>query len=54
MKKDPNNYCIVYTQSLFWAIIHDLIAHPMMAITNYTNISIRFHDFTSNKAWKRN
>lgn len=54
MKKDPNNYCIVYKQNLTWALIHDIIAHPLMGLTFYKiDIFIKFHDYTSNKAWIR-
>jgi len=54
MKLDPNKYCINYKQDLLWALIHDLIAHPLMAITLYKiNWCIQFHDYTSKLAWKR-
>lgn len=54
MKKDPNKYCINYEQCLLWAIIHDTIAHPLMALTFYKiDLFIKFHDFTSRKAWIR-
>lgn len=42
-----------FKQNTFWAIIHDSIAHPFMAITWYSKLSIRFHNYTSHKAWKR-
>jgi len=55
MKKDPNKYCVVFEQSLPWALIHDIIAHPAMALTLYkVPLFIQFHDFTSAHAWKRN
>lgn len=55
MKKDPNKYCINYEQSLGWALVHDIIAHPLMALTLYKiNFCIQFHDYTSARAWKRN
>ncbi len=54
MKKDPNKYCIVFEQSLLWALIHDIIAHPAMALTLYkVPMFIKFHDYTSTYAWKR-
>lgn len=54
MKLDPNNYCVTYKQNLFWAIIHDVVAHPLMALTLYKiNLFIKFHDYTSHLAWKR-
>lgn len=54
MKKDPNRYCVAFRQVLFWAIVHDSIAHPFMALTLYSKWSQRFHDYTSRKAWIRN
>ena len=53
MKTDPNNHCINFTQHLGWVIIHDLITHPFMALTLYCKLSIKFHNYTSYKAWKR-
>ena len=54
MKLDPNKYCVTYKQNLFWAMVHDIIAHPLMAFTLYKiNWCIKFHDYTSNLAWKR-
>lgn len=54
MKKDPNKYCVNYHQTLVWALVHDIVAHPLMAITLYKcSWFIRFHDYTSAKAWKR-
>jgi hypothetical protein len=53
MKQDPNLHCINFTQDTLWAIIHDMIAHPLMALTLYSKPSIRFHNFTSLKAWRR-
>jgi hypothetical protein len=54
MKLDPNNYCVTYKQNLFWAMVHDIIAHPLMALTFYKiNLFIKFHDYTSHLAWKR-
>lgn len=50
MKTDPNNHCINFEQNLFWALIHDIFAHPFMAITNYSKIGIVFHNYTSRKA----
>lgn len=53
MKIDPLNHCTKFRQSLPWAIIHDLLAHPLMALTGYSCTSIKFHNYTSHKAWKR-
>lgn len=53
MKLDPNKHCVVYEQNLFWAIIHDVIAHPLMGICCYNEWSRNIHNITSHKAWKR-
>lgn len=53
MKVDPINHCVKFRQSLPWAIIHDLLAHPFMAMTGYSRIAIEFHNFSSHRAWKR-
>lgn len=53
MKKDPNKGCKNQKELLGWAIVHDLVAHPLMAATNYSKLSVRFHDYTSHKAWPR-
>lgn len=53
MKTDPNKACSNVKEKLFWAVIHDGIAHPLMAFTGYSKWSKRFHDYTSNKAWPR-
>jgi hypothetical protein len=51
MKKDPNKACVQFEENLFWALVHDLVAHPLMALTLYKWTS--FHDYTSKLAWKR-
>ena len=53
MKSDPNAGCPNHGENLAWAIIHDLLAHPLMALTGYGGWAIRFHDYTSRKAWPR-
>lgn len=53
MKTDPNKHCINFKQDLVWAIIHDVISHPLMGLTLYSKWSILFHNYTSHKAWKR-
>lgn len=35
-----------------WAIVHDLIAHPLMALTRYSRWSMRFHTWSARRAWK--
>lgn len=53
MKTDPNRACANVEQRLIWALLHDGIAHPLMAITGYSRPAMRFHDWTSHKAWPR-
>jgi hypothetical protein len=53
MKIDPQKSCVNYEESIRWAIIHDVIAHPIMALTLYSTWSVRLHDYTSSKAWNR-
>jgi|688.fasta_scaffold07359_26 hypothetical protein len=53
-KLDPNNCCIMFDECLFWALVHDIIAHPLIALTLYQwQPAIDFHNWTSQKAWKR-
>lgn len=54
MRTDPRKACENEKQLLVWAIIHDLIAHPFMALTLYWRVSLRLHDWTSQRAWPRN
>lgn len=51
MKLDPNPLCQQPVERKFWAFVHDAIAHPLVAITRYANFAIRFHDYTSQRAW---
>lgn len=53
MRTDPRKACANEKQLLLWAIIHDLVAHPLMALTGYSAASLRFHDVTSRRAWPR-
>lgn len=53
MKTDPNKGCKNEYQRLGWAVLHDLIAHPLMVLTGYSKLSLKFHDFTSHRAWPR-
>lgn len=53
MKLDPNLHCTRYRENKLWAICHDLVAHPLMAASNYKPWSIKFHDLTSQRAWPR-
>lgn len=53
-KLDPNNCCVIFDECLFWALVHDIIAHPLIALTLYQcQFAIDFHNWTSHKAWKR-
>jgi hypothetical protein len=53
MKTDPNKSCANCEERLLWALLHDAVAHPLMGLTNYSKWSLRFHDFTSRRAWPR-
>ncbi len=53
MRTDPRAACANSTESFWWAILHDLVAHPLMAFTAYSKVSLRFHDWTSHYAWPR-
>jgi hypothetical protein len=37
----------------FWQFIHNALAHPAMAFTFNSAWSIRFHDWTGDRAWTR-
>lgn len=52
-KTDPNVACANETQRLLWALIHDALAHPLMALSGYSKWALRLHDYTSHKAWPR-
>ena len=53
MKTDPRQACANAREKLVWALVHDFIAHPLMAVTLYSRPALRFHDFTSHRAWPR-
>lgn len=53
MRTDPRKACANENQLLWWAIVHDLIAHPFMVLAGYSSLSLRFHDATSERAWPR-
>ncbi|OZI58741.1 hypothetical protein [Bordetella genomosp. 1] len=53
MRTDPRKGCANEREALGWAILHDLIAHPLMVLTGWSRLSLRLHDFTSHKAWPR-
>jgi hypothetical protein len=52
-RADPRKACANEQQRLFWALVHDGLAHPLMALTGYCKPAMRFHDWTSHKAWPR-
>lgn len=52
MKTDPNRHCTKFREDRKWALLHDLVAHPFMALTFYSKISVKFHDYTSSLAWR--
>lgn len=53
MRTDPRAACANAKELIGWAILHDLIAHPFMALTGYSAWSLRFHNWTSLHAWPR-
>lgn len=53
MRTDPRRACANTDENLFWAIVHDLLSHPLMALTLYSGFALRFHDWTSHRAWPR-
>lgn len=53
MKTDPRTACANVQERKAWAVLHDLVAHPLMALTNWSRLSLRFHDWTSFRAWPR-
>ena len=53
MKTDPRTACANAQERLGWALLHDLVAHPFMALTGYSAPALRFHDWTSFRAWPR-
>lgn len=53
MRVDPRKACGNERERLMWALLHDLIAHPLMALTGFSAVSLRFHDWTSRYAWPR-
>lgn len=53
MRTDPRNACANNEERLLWALIHDGIAHPLMAVTLFSAWSLAFHDWTSQRAWPR-
>jgi hypothetical protein len=36
-----------------WEFIHNVVAHPLMGITCNSKWSIKFHDFTADKAFSK-
>lgn len=53
MRTDPRAACANAEEKLAWALIHDGLAHPLMALTGYCRPAVAFHDWTSKKAWPR-
>jgi hypothetical protein len=53
MRTDPRKACGNEKELLFWAFVHDAIAHPLMALTGWSKFSLRFHNYTSHYAWPR-
>ena len=53
MKTDPNKACVNPKEYPIWAFLHDAISHPLMALSGYSKWSLKFHDYTSKRAWPR-
>lgn len=53
MKTDPNQACANAEERWGWALVHDLIAHPLMALFGWHGWTLQFHDYTSRRAWPR-
>lgn len=35
-----------------WALLHDAVAHPVMALSGYAGWAVRFHQWTGRRAWR--
>lgn len=53
MRTDPRAACANAEERKGWAVLHDLVCHPLMALTGWSSWSLRFHDWTSYRAWPR-
>lgn len=53
MRTDPRAACANAEERAGWAFVHDAVCHPLMALTNWSGWSVRFHDWTSTRAWPR-
>lgn len=53
MRTDPNEACTNTREDFFWAFVHDAVSHPLMALSLYSDWSLRFHNYTSHRAWPR-
>jgi hypothetical protein len=53
VKTDPRKACANDEERVWWAFVHDLIAHPLMALFGWNGWTLRFHDWTSRRAWPR-
>lgn len=53
MRTDPRVACANERQRFWWAVLHDLVAHPLMALTGWSKWALRLHDWTSHRAWPR-
>lgn len=51
---DPNGTCKDPPESALWCLVHDGAAHPLLVLTGYCRWAVRFHDWTSWKAWPSN
>ena len=50
-RMDPNRLCTVGRERVAWAVVHDLVAHPLLVLLAYSWPARAFHDWTSSLAW---
>lgn len=53
MRTDPRVACANTEEHTFWAFVHDAVCHPLMALSGWAAWTLRFHDWTSFRAWPR-
>jgi len=54
MRVDPRSCACTVKEHLGWALLHDVIVHPLLGLTLYrADWAIWLHDYTSHKAWPR-
>lgn len=41
-----------WREHLGWALLHDIVCHPLMAAFGYPHWAVRFHNWTGRRAWR--